>query len=115
MAWEAIIMSTPRDRGYKRWLAAAVGAVALTALPQTARADEAIGKVTWVDQKNNALLLECIDKGCAKIPSAKTGENFTFVIPSGLKSKVTALKEGQQVTVSYKATKSGAYELVSVK
>lgn len=108
-------MSTPRHRSYKRWLATAVGAVALTALSQAARADEATGKVTWVDQKNNALLLECIDKGCAKIPSAKKGENFTFVIPAALKSKVGALKEGQQVTVSYKAGSSGGYELVGVK
>lgn len=108
-------MSTPRHRGYKRWLAAAIGAVALTALPYTARADEATGTVTWVDQKNNALLLECIDKGCAKIPSAKKGENFTFLIPAALKSKVHGLKEGQQVTVSYKSTQGGAYELVSVK
>ena len=108
-------MSTPRHRSYKRWLATAVGAVALTALSQAARADDATGKITWIDQKNNALLLECIDKGCAKIPSAKKGENFTFVIPAGLKSKVAALKEGQQVTVSYKSTQGGAYELISVK
>lgn len=108
-------MSTPRHRDYKRWLATAVGAVALTALSQAARADDATGKVAWVDQKNNALLLECIDKGCPKIPGAKNGETFTFVIPAALKSKVGALKEGQQVTVSYKSTQDAAYELVSVK
>jgi hypothetical protein len=93
----------------------ALAAGAIAALPQTARADEATGKVVWVDQKNNSLLLECIDKGCPKIPSAKSGETFTFVIPANMKTAVGALKEGQQVTVTYQTAQSGGYSLVGVK
>lgn len=107
--------TTQRDHGYRRWFAVSLGAVALTILPYAAHADEATGKVAWVDSKNNALLLECADKGCAKIPSAQTGQTFSFVIPAELKSKVGALKEGQHVTVSYKAASNGAYQIVSVK
>lgn len=96
--------------------AAAAAAVVLTALPQSAKADDqATGKVVWVDQKNNALLLECTENGCAKIPSAKTGETFTFVIPANLKNAVAAIKEGQQVTVTYQATQNAGYNLVAVK
>ena len=96
------------------WLAAAA-ILAVTALAQPARADEATGKVIWVDMKNNALLLECVANGCAKIPSAQVGETFTFVIPANLKTAVTTIKEGQQVTVTYQAAQGGGYNLVAVK
>lgn len=110
------MMKTPNSRFITGWLAAAAVAAVLTALPQSARADdEATGKVVWIDQKNNALLLECVEGGCAKIPSAKTGETFTFVIPANLKSAVDALKENQQVTVTYRLAQGGGYGLVGVK
>jgi hypothetical protein len=108
-------MEIRKHRAFTGWLAAAVAASVLAALPQAAQAEEATGKVVWVDQKNNALLLECVDKGCPKIPSAKTGETFTFVIPASLKGAVGGLKEGQQVTVTYQAAKDGAYTLSAVK
>lgn len=104
-----------KQRSYARWLAVAAGFGALVALPQVASADDATGKVVWVDQKNNALLLECVDKGCAKIPGAKTGETFTFAIPASLKSATGALKEGQQVTVTYQAGQGTGYILVALK
>jgi cold shock CspA family protein len=56
-----------------------------------------------------------VDKGCPKIPGAKTGETFTFVIPAAMKGAVGTLKEGQQVTVTYQAGQDGAYALSAVK
>ena len=97
-------------------LFAVVAVFVLTALPQPAKTnDQATGKVVWIDQKNNALLLECVEGGCAKIPGAKTGETFTFVIPANLKDATSALKENQQVTVTYQAAQGGGYGLVGVK
>lgn len=106
---------TRKERAVVRGLAAAAGFGLLVAFPQVAKADDATGKVVWVDQQHNALLLECVDKGCAKIPEAKTGETFTFAIPANLKSAVGSLKEGQQVTVTYKAGQGSGYTLVAVK
>lgn len=108
-------MSARRQRSLTGWLTAAAAALVLTALAQPARADEATGKVVWIDAKNNALLLECVENGCAKIPSAKTGETFTFVIPANLKSAIAAIKEGQQVTVTYQTAQGAGYNLVAVK
>ncbi len=109
-------MKPSNHRYIAAWCAAAAAAVVLTALPRSAQADDqATGKVVWVDQKHNALLLECEDKGCAKIPGAKTGETFTFVIPANLKNAVGALKENQQVTVTYRPAQGGGYDLVAVK
>ncbi len=108
-------MEIRKHRTFTGWLAAATVVSAFALLPQTAHAEEATGKVVWVDQKNNALLLECIDKGCPKIPAAKTGETFTFVIPANMKGAVGGLKEGQQVTVTYQTAKDGAYMLSAVK
>ncbi|MCC7016582.1 MAG: hypothetical protein IT564_05210 [Rhodospirillales bacterium] len=108
-------MNARRQRSLMGWLPAVAAALVLTALAQPAQADEATGKVVWIDAKNNALLLECVDNGCAKIPSAKKGETFTFVIPASLKNAVAALKEGQQVTVTYQAAQGAGYNLVAVK
>lgn len=108
---------TSKQRAFARWMVATAFAIGASfALPQAAKADDATGKVVWVDQQNNALLLECTSaEGCAKIPSAKTGETFTFVIPANLKSSVGALKEGQQVTVTYQTGQGSGYTLVAVK
>lgn len=108
-------MIAGKHRPSTGWLAVAAASVALTALAKPASADEATGKVVWVDAKNNALLLECVNNGCAKIPEAKTGETFTFVIPANLKSAVAAIKEGQQVTVTYQVAQGGGYSLAAVK
>lgn len=108
-------MELRKRRTVTPWLATAAAMSALALWPRAAHAEEATGKVVWVDQKNNALLLECVDNGCPKIPSAKTGETFTFVIPANLKSAVGGLKEGQKVTVTYQAAKDGAYTLSAVK
>ncbi|MBM3732050.1 MAG: hypothetical protein FJW24_01065 [Acidimicrobiia bacterium] len=109
------IMNTEKRRPSTGWIAAAAAAIALTTVAMPALADEATGKVVWVDAKNNALLLECVENGCAKIPSAKTGETFTFVIPADLKNTVASIKEGQQVTVTYQAAQGAGYNLVAVK
>lgn len=98
-----------------RSLFVAVGAAAIAVFSGSAHAEEATGKVVWVDARNSALLLECADGGCAKIPSAKTGETYTFVIPEKMKDHVSGLKEGQQVTVSYEDGKDKGYVLVGVK
>lgn len=108
-------MNARRQRLLTGWLPAAAAAFVLTTLAQPAQADEATGKVVWVDAKNNALLLECVNNGCAKIPEAKTGETFTFAIPANLKNAVAAIKEGQQVTVTYQAAPGTGYNLVAVK
>jgi len=108
-------MNTEKRRPSTGWIAAAAAAIALTTVAMPALADEATGKVVWVDAKNNALLLECVENGCAKIPSAKTGETFTFVIPADLKNTVASIKEGQQVTVTYQAAQGAGYNLVAVK
>lgn len=79
-------------------------------------AADVTGKVAWVDARNSALLLECLsEQSCAAIPSAKTGETYTFVIPSSLMAQVTALKEGQQITVTYDDLKERGYVLTAVR
>jgi hypothetical protein len=78
-----------------------------------ALADEAIGKVVWVDQKNSILLIECTATGCAKIPSAKEGETYSFAIPAKLKDAAAGLKEGEQITLQYEQAKEG-YQLLAL-
>lgn len=95
--------------------ASAAGFAALCLFSAAAAAEEATGKVVWIDQKNSALLLECMKDGCAKIPSAKPGETFTFMIPATLKGKAFALKEGQQVSVVYQEVKDQGYALTGIK
>jgi hypothetical protein len=79
-----------------------------------AAADEATGKVVWIDQKNSSLLLECPDKGCPQIPNSKPGETYTFVIPASLKRKIESLKEGGQVTLVYEDGKDKGYVITAV-
>ncbi|MFZ5556504.1 MAG: hypothetical protein ACOZDY_07265 [Pseudomonadota bacterium] len=93
----------------------AAGFAILWVWPAAVFAEEATGKVVWIDEKSSALLLECVEGGCGKIPSAKPGETFTFTIPAGLKSKAFALKEGQQVSVSYQEVKDQGYALTAIK
>ena len=98
----------------RNFLARAFGAgLAMSCV--TAFADEATGKVVWVDQRNSSLLLECPANGCTKIPDAKPGETYTFVIPGSLKSAVAALKEGQTVTITYADEKEKGYVISAVK
>lgn len=79
-------------------------------------AADVTGKVAWVDARNAALLLECLsEQSCAAIPSAKTGETYTFVVPSSLMVQVAALKEGQQITVTYDDLKERGYVLTAVR
>ncbi len=108
-------MNAEKRQPSTRRLAIAAATIALTTLAMPALAEEATGKVVWVDAKNNALLLECVENGCAKIPSAKTGETFTFVIPANLKNAVATIKEGQQVTVTFQVAQGAGYNLVAVK
>lgn len=86
-----------------------------TALLSSAFADEVTGKLVWVDAKHSALLLECTEGGCIKIPSAKPGETYTFVVPENLKTAVSVLKEGQQVTFAFEDVKETGYVIVGVK
>jgi hypothetical protein len=80
-----------------------------------AHAEEATGKLVWVDAKNSSLLLECPDKGCPSIPDAKPGETYTFVIPAKMKAAVASLKEGETVTLVYNDAKEKGYVITSVK
>ena len=96
-----------------RFFARCIG-VALAAGCATAAADEATGKVVWIDKKNSSLLLECPDKGCPKIPDSKPGETYTFVIPAKLKKSVEALKEGQDVKLTYDDGKDKGYVITAV-
>lgn len=92
------------------------GAALLLLICPNAWAADATGKVAWVDARNAALLLECAsEQACAAIPSAKTGETYTFVIPSSLMAQVMALKEGQQITVTYDDLKERGYVLTAVR
>jgi hypothetical protein len=88
--------------------------VALAVLSTAAVADEATGKVVWIDEKNSSLLLECPDKGCPQIPDSKPGETYTFVIPLNLKTKVASLKEGQMVAIVYDDGKDKGYVITAV-
>ncbi len=88
--------------------------IVLASLSSVAVADEATGKVVWIDEKNSSLLLECPDKGCPQIPNAKTGETYTFVIPLNLKKKVASLKEGQMVAIVYDDGKDKGYVITAV-
>jgi hypothetical protein len=99
---------------YVRLVAGTTGVV-LALMCTVVRADEATGKVVWVDTRNAALLLECVADGCKQIPSAAKGETFTFAIPERLMAGVGALKEGQQITVAYEKTAQGSYALVELK
>jgi len=103
-----------RKSRFIRSVAGMTGAV-LASFCTAALADEATGKVVWVDAKNSALLLECIANGCKQIPSAAVGETFTFSIPDTLKGGVAALKEGQQITIAYEKTQQGSYTVVELK
>lgn len=97
----------------RKLIAPAVG-VALTAFGAAAFADEASGKVVWIDKKNSSLLLECPDKGCPKIPDAKTGETYTFVVPEKLRKQVLGFKEGDMVKVVYDDAKGKGYVITAV-
>lgn len=89
-------------------------ALVLLAAAGTALADEANGKVVWIDEKNSSLLLECPDKGCPQIPNAKAGETYTFVVPANLKQQVLAFKEGDMVKVVYEDAKEKGYVITAV-
>lgn len=89
-------------------------ALALAGFAAPALADEANGKVVWIDKKNSSLLLECPDKGCPAIPNAKTGETYTFVVPAKLKKQVLAFKEGDMVKVVYEDAKEKGYVITAV-
>ena len=100
--------------GFKSSIVLFAGAV-LATVSASALADEATGKVVWVDAKNSALLLECIANGCKQIPSAAAGETFSFSIPENLKASAVVLKEGQLITVAYQQSPQGGYALVEFK
>lgn len=106
---------TTIDRWLRSAFVAGLIACGLVASPLARAAEQASGILVWVDERNAALLLECAEGGCGKIPSAKTGETYTFVIPPGLKSAVGNLKEGQKITVVYDTRADGAYVMVSVQ
>ena len=97
-----------------RKLVARLVGIAVAAFGGAAAADEATGKVVWIDKKNSSLLLECPDKGCPQIPNSKTGETYTFVIPAGMKKKVASLKEGQTVKIVYDDGKDKGYVITAV-
>ena len=93
-------------------LAACGAALALTTA--AALADEANGKVVWIDQKNGSLLLECPDNGCPQIPNSKTGETYTFVVPEKIRAQVYAMKEGDTVKLVYDDAKEKGYVITAV-
>lgn len=108
-------MKPKKQWSFKKWLVIGASALGSIGFCLSAQAEEATGKVVWVDTKNNAILIECSAGGCAKIPGAKDGETFTFVIPANLMSAVAGLKEGQQVTLTYQAGQGPGYGLIAVK
>lgn len=87
----------------------------LLAVSGGALADEASGKVVWYDARNSSLLIECPDKGCPKIPGAKPGETYTFVVTAETRDAVARLKEGQTVTLVYEDGKDKGYLIRSVR
>ena len=99
----------PRSRRCATTLAAAAALASAAS-----HADEASGKVVWIDQKNGSLLLECPDKGCPQIPNAKPGETYTFVVPEKMRERVFALKEGETVKVAYDDAKEKGYVITAV-
>lgn len=95
---------------------AAAGVLTLCPLgPLDALADEAKGKLVWIDKQHSALLLECAEGGCPTIPNAKTGETYTFLIPAAMKTATDTLKEGQALTVAYEVTEDKNYRITGVK
>lgn len=98
------------------WQARRLGAwLALATLPASAWAADVNGNLVWFDERNSALLLECVDGGCAAIPSAKPGETYTFIVPAALRATVAQLKEGQKLALSYEDRKEGGYVIVALK
>ena len=97
----------------RKFAAPVLGAM-LATVGMATHADEATGKVVWIDDKNSSLLLECPEEGCGKIPNAKPGETYTFVIPAALKTRVVALKEGTTVTIAYDDGKEKGYVITAV-
>ena len=93
---------------------AATTAAALGLASMAALADEASGKVVWIDEKNGSLLLECPEKGCPQIPNAKPGETYTFVVPERMRSEVYAMKEGATVKLVYEDAKEKGYVITAV-
>lgn len=100
-------------RVHLKALSTSFGAALAIASP-AALADEATGKVVWFDVKNSSLLLECPDKGCPKIPNAKPGETYTFVVPEPVRRAVLELKEGETVKVVYDDAKDRGYVITAV-
>lgn len=99
----------------RRFLSAGLGAALFALYAPVAIADEVTGKVVWFDAKNSSLLIECPADGCPRIPNAKAGETYTFVVPAKVKPKVGALKEGQTVTLVYDDAKAKGYVISAVK
>ena len=93
---------------------AVASAIVLGIASTAAFADEASGKVVWIDEKNGSLLLECPDKGCPQIPNAKPGETYTFVVPQKMRAQVYALKEGELVKIVYDDAKDKGYVITAV-
>lgn len=87
----------------------------LTLAAPAAFAADANGNFVWFDERNSALLLECVEGGCTAIPSAKPGETYTFVVPPALRAAVAQLKEGQKLALSYEDRKEGGYVIVALK
>lgn len=98
----------PAARRLAAWLA-------LAAMPASAWAADANGNFVWFDERNSALLLECVEGGCAAIPSAKPGETYTFIVPAALRAAAAQLKEGQKLALSYEDRKEGGYVIVALK
>ena len=87
----------------------------LSALSAAARAEEATGKVAWIDARNSSLLLECHENGCPKIPDFKPSETYIFVFPASLSAAILALKEGDIVKIAYDDGKEKGYVITSVR
>ena len=79
-----------------------------------AAANTMSGKIVWVDLKNSALLVECVDNDGCKSVQGKKGETYTLVIPDGMKGTAASWKEGGQVKILFEDRADGGRSLRSV-
>lgn len=92
------------------WRSRSLAALALCAMAGFSTnllAGEMSGKVIWVDKKNSALLVECLETAACKDVPGNKGETFTIIIPDALKQAADSWKEGASVKVTFEDRAEG--------
>lgn len=100
------------------WRSRSLAALALCAMAgfstNVIASGEMNGKVIWVDMKNSALLVECLETAACKDLPGNKGETFTIIIPDALKKAAESWKEGVSVKVAFEDRAEGGRTVKTV-